>query len=96
VITPQGIEIYYGNDYDEASQGQLDGDDIPHGEVGSYVEHIYFPLDGSAPAGTYEYFIHDFSQSGEADNWNLAVITNGIQMQSHAGSGDSSRFTVDF
>ena len=59
VIDPQGVELYYSNE-SSPSGGEFDVDclcgDCPQGPN----ENIYWPLDGSAPKGKYEYWIEYF------------------------------------
>jgi uncharacterized protein YfaP (DUF2135 family) len=65
VITPGGVEIYFENIEDATSGGVVDVDGIPV-EFGLWVENIIFPLDGSAPKGTYTYFVVNYNQQGAA------------------------------
>lgn len=98
VITPGGNEIFYQNP--SADAGMLDNDDIPP-SFGSWVENIFFPVDGSAPNGTYTYFVVNFNQTGSADTWTLQVLTVDeiIASQSGVTVGDgavSTRYTFEF
>lgn len=84
VVTPGNAEIWYGATYDSASKGKLDHDDIPLSEnggnpdkaLGLYVENVVFPLDGTAPRGTYKYFAVQFNQVLAADEFTLKVFLN--------------------
>lgn len=59
--------------YDAASQGRLDRDVIPSTHGSGWVENIYFPLDGSAPRGTYSVEVDPYRTHGEMDFWSLTV-----------------------
>jgi hypothetical protein len=73
VLTPAGDHLYYGNTYDSVSNGRVDHDDKPQ-KTGLYVENVYFPLDGTAPVGTYTYLVRNWKQRGVApDAWKLEV-----------------------
>jgi uncharacterized protein YfaP (DUF2135 family) len=73
VLTPGGDHIYYGRKFDSVSKGRLDHDDIPRKE-GLYVESVYFPLDRTAPLGTYTYYVRSWNQRGVApDDWKFEV-----------------------
>jgi hypothetical protein len=99
VITPGGFEIYFQRVFDSVSGGRLDQDDIPQTN-GLYVENIFFPLDGSAPRGTYTYFVDNYNQIGEADSWTLQVYLGDTLQISNNGvvgeSGVGTRFTFAF
>ena len=69
---------------DKSSNGRLDHDDIP-GPVQRWTESIFFPIDGSAPKGTYQYFVHNYRQVGGFDNWTLAVYLNERRIDFHSG-----------
>lgn len=86
MITPNGAEIYYDPEYkyDPVSGGQLDKDKIPE-KMGIYVENIYFPLDGSAPRGQYEYFVENFSPEKDADEWELSLFLGDDLTERHHG-----------
>ena len=54
--------------------------------ITDWVENIFFPIDGSAPAGTYIYFDHNFAQEGTApDPWELQVLLLDEVVASHTG-----------
>ena len=85
VVTPGGVEIYYSNTFDLVSQGTLDKDDVPS-EPGLYIENIYFPLDGSAPQGQYEVWVHNYSEQGDGpDSWELSVFLGNDLVRKTAG-----------
>jgi hypothetical protein len=102
VLTPAGNEIYFGNP--EADSGVLDQDDIPN-EERDWVENVFFPSDGSAPPGTYTYWVVQFHQTGAADanRWELQVLDRETVIQSESGTaedfltvGESTRYTFDY
>ena len=84
MITPGGVEIWFQMDLDEESQGRLDHDDIPD-YTARWVENIYFPMDGSAPKGTYQYFVNNYNQIDEVDRWTLSVYLGEDRLQFHSG-----------
>jgi hypothetical protein len=77
----------------------LDHDDIPQ-EIGLYVENVFFPLDGSAPRGTYTYFVKNFNQVGPSDTWTFEVFLGDDLQATHTGvtaDGENGpEFTFDF
>jgi hypothetical protein len=87
VLTPAGNEIYYGNPF--ADSGVLDQDDIPY-EERDWVENVFFPSDGSAPPGTYTYWVVQFGQTGaaDADPWELQVLDRETVIQSESGTAE--------
>jgi hypothetical protein len=85
VITPGGIEIYFDNIYDPVSGGELDLDSEA-GANGRYVENIFFPLDGSAPQGTYTFFVSNFLQYNAADSYKLQVFVGNTTSATETGS----------
>jgi hypothetical protein len=85
VITPGGVEIWFNMDWDAESQGRLDHDDVPD-RTDRFLENIFFPTDGSAPKGSYQYFVHNYNQVGdETDNWTLAVYLGEERLRFHSG-----------
>mmetsp|Transcript_14896 Transcript_14896/g.48599 ORF Transcript_14896/g.48599 Transcript_14896/m.48599 type:complete len:498 (-) Transcript_14896:144-1637(-) len=83
VRTPSGALIWYGNT--QADGGTLDMDDIPPA-VGSWVENIFWPLDGSAPAGAYEYWVNNYDQVNGPDSWILTAYKGDTVVATHSGS----------
>ena len=97
VITPEGVEIDFQFTIDPVSGGELDQDDIP-AETARWVENVYFPTDGSAPAGNYTYFVVGYTTVGEPDNYDLSVWEDDTRVAFHVGGGlqsqqESTRFT---
>jgi hypothetical protein len=90
VTTPDDTDIFFGNLFDPISGGRLEGDVVPDG-FDFYAENIYFPVDGSAPAGVYEYLIRG---NGE-EPWNVIVALNFTVVGNVSGVGDQS-FTYQF
>jgi uncharacterized protein YfaP (DUF2135 family) len=101
VVTPDGVNIWYGYDFDGLSKGYLDHDDIPslEGGRGRWAENIKFPLDGSAPAGTYTFWVHVYDQIDELDPWGVSVyVSQGdtdVLQKRYTGIGDSAVFTFE-
>jgi hypothetical protein len=100
VLTPGGDHIWNGNTFDSVSNGRLDHDDIPKG-AGLYVENVYFPLDGTAPAGTYTYLVRNFKQGGVApDAWKIEVHMGDKLIAQNFGTTAtrtySDLYTVDY
>jgi hypothetical protein len=103
VITPGGVELWFSNNYDGLSNGYLDHDDIPTslegGKRGRWAENIKFPLDGSAPAGTYTFWVHVYRQTNELDPWGVSVyVSEGdidVLQKRYTGIGDSAVFTFE-
>jgi hypothetical protein len=58
LTTPYGDELSYAIQYDANSGGRFQHDDIPDRNT-SWQETVYFPLDRSAPEGTYEFFVYN-------------------------------------
>lgn len=99
VITPGGFEIFFEAVIDPVSGGILDHDDIP--EVNTlWVENIIFPLDGSAPRGSYTYFVVNYNQTDAADAWTLEVFLGDTLRATQNGvvaeGENATRFTFDF
>jgi hypothetical protein len=93
VITPGGAHIYYSNPEDGDSGGMLDHDDIP-GEIGDWVENIVFPMDGSAPPGTYFYSVVEYRRVGTEgpEGWVLSAWVGDTKVAEISGSGSSSQY----
>ena len=99
VITPAGNEIFFDNP--SADSGTLDQDDIPiidgFPDRTDWVENIFFPIDGSAPSGTYTYFVHNFSEQGDsADPWELRVLVGNEIVVTQTGLLGNNEFSVEF
>jgi uncharacterized protein YfaP (DUF2135 family) len=98
VKTPSGAVIYYGNM--QADEGQLDVDclcsDCPDGPN----ENIFWN-DGTAPKGTYEYWVeyYDYcTTAGSESNYTVRVIRNGevlVTKQGTLTSGSSAKWTFE-
>lgn len=96
MITPGGFEIYFYDQYDFDSGGQLDQDDVPI-ENGLYVENIFFPLDGSAPRGTYTYFVVNYFQVGSLpDAFTLEVFLGDTLQVSQSGVVSASENGTEY
>jgi uncharacterized protein YfaP (DUF2135 family) len=67
VLTPNGYEIYYSRPT-SGDGGRLDVDRIPQA-WGQWMENVFWPPDGSAPRGTYRYWVFNFR--GEASSFTL-------------------------
>ncbi len=71
VETPLGEHIYFGNTYSN-SGGTLDVDCICF----CPDENIFFPLDGSAPKGTYKYWVNFYEacSTGAVSKFTIRVL----------------------
>jgi uncharacterized protein YfaP (DUF2135 family) len=58
VITPNGDELSWANDFDADSGGRFQHDDVPDVNT-TWQETVYFPLDRSAPEGIYEFYVYN-------------------------------------
>jgi hypothetical protein len=60
VTTPDDDELSWENLEDENSGGIFQHDDVPD-FLGSktFQETVYFPLDGSAPEGVYQFYVYN-------------------------------------
>jgi uncharacterized protein YfaP (DUF2135 family) len=100
-ISPVGAHIWYGDDFDPTTKGYLDHDDIPEndGGRGRYAENIKFPLDGSAPGGQYQFWVHVYDQIDTLDPWAVSVYLNrdgsDILQKRYTGIGNSAIFKFD-
>jgi hypothetical protein len=94
VRTPEGIDIYYDNIFDSSSGGQLQYDVSPEEieEIGSHAENVYFPIDGSAPKGVYEYFVF----GGGDEPWNVTVALNDEIVDHVSGAVGDAFYTYQF
>jgi hypothetical protein len=61
VITPNGDDLSVENpDVDPDTGGQYQHDDDPDWLFSkTFQETVFFPLDGSAPGGIYEYYVYN-------------------------------------
>jgi uncharacterized protein YfaP (DUF2135 family) len=99
-LTPGGDHIFYGRKFDSVSEGRLDHDDIPRKE-GRYVESVYFPVDRTAPLGTYTYYVTNWNQRGAApDDWKFEVYMGDKLVAKKFGTTakktDSDQYTFDY
>lgn len=83
MTTPNGINIFYDNPFDPKSGGRLEEDVVPK-SVGYYVENIFFPPEGMAPHGFYEYMV----RGGGNEPWNVTVALNETVVDARSGVGD--------
>ena len=98
VEDPLGNIIYYGNPWTDTG-GSLDLDclcgDCPDGPN----ENIFWPIDGSAPAGTYKYWVNYYSDCGNfgaISNFTVRVLQNNTIVETKSGSlssGSSATWT---
>lgn len=101
VVCPGDNHIWYSQPYDFMSGGYLDHDDIPMLENGRgrYAENIKFPMDGTAPSGTYYFWIDVFDQVDDLDPWVVSVYLtqgeNDILQKQYNGVGLSAIFTYE-
>jgi uncharacterized protein YfaP (DUF2135 family) len=94
VKTPHGSVIYYGNR--SADDGQLDVDcqcgSCPQGGN----ENIYWET-GTAPTGTFEYYVRYFGScgsSGSSSNFTIRVLKNSEIIATRTGTLTSGQSTV--
>jgi hypothetical protein len=62
VITPNGDDLNYqleGEDPDSGGQFQHDDDPEYLDGAKTFQETVFFPLDGSAPGGVYEFYVYN-------------------------------------
>ena len=55
-----------------------------------WVENVYFPWDGTAPSGTYTYFVNQFDRIGAADDWTLMLYEGDMRVAIVTGGGLST------
>lgn len=97
VYTPDGVRIYYNNDFDEDTGGSFDTffsqeTSAPH------VESIYFPMKG-APPGTYNIEVYSWEERGSADAWKVEVFTaasSTVPVFVTTGTGNRDDILFDF
>ncbi len=97
VMDPQGEIVYYGNRI-SASGGTLDVDCLCGGCPNGGNENIYWPTDGSAPTGTYTFWVDYYSGCSQSptSSFTLRVINNERIIDTYTGqlrSGISTRWT---
>ena len=93
VSTPVGGILYYGSTFDPESRGNFEGDAL-EGQLGFHAESVFFPRDGSAPDGEYEYWVEVYEQNGVAlDQWTLTLSGAGTgEDRTIVGTGDSETY----
>jgi len=99
VTDPRGETVYYGN-RSSASGGNLDVDCLCGGCPNGGNENIYWPTDGSAPTGTYTFWVDYYSgcSLNPTASFTLRVIKNERIEQTYTGelrSGTSTRWTYN-
>jgi hypothetical protein len=98
VKTPSGEIVYYGNPF--ADGGELDIDCLCSNCPNGPNENIFWE-NGTAPSGTYEYWVEYYSScgsSGASSNFTLRLIKNGSVLQTKTGSlssGESNHWTYE-
>lgn len=95
VEDPAGNIIYWGNTYTQ-SGGQLDVDCLCRTCPNGPNENIFWPTDGSAPRGTYRFWVQYFescSGSGASSNYTVRVLENGRVVDTRTGSLSSGLTT---
>lgn len=88
VEDPQGSIIYYAN-VSSASGGQLDVDCLCSVCPNGPNENIFWPLDDSAPKGTYRYWVEYFGScdgSNASSTYTVRVIRNGSIVNTEIGT----------
>ena len=101
VRTPLGDVIFYGSPFSATSMGQLDVDCLCGSCPNGPNENIFFPLDGSSPKGTYEYWVDYYSAcnaGGAESNYTLRLLRVNTVLRTHRGSltsGESEIFTYE-
>jgi len=105
VVSPtSGVDISSKQRYENESNPSSGGQWTGRGQkqqgsstmVGSYAEHIYFPMNTACEEGKgiYEYFVKQTSQTGiKSDTWALSVFQDNIETNSYTSSGSSTVFT---
>lgn len=98
VTTPAGNTIYYNNL--ESDGGTLDLDCLCGECLNGPNENIYW-LDGTAPKGTYTFWVEHYENCSEDDNtstsnFTLRLIKNNVILQKYTGtlSEDNNKSTV--
>jgi hypothetical protein len=84
VVTPGGFHLSFIEKQDSVSKGELDYDDVPT-SFGLHVEHVYFPLDDTAPVGDFTYFVQNFHPQDDPDDWTLKVFVDDSLVDEYSG-----------
>lgn len=98
--TPNGFHVFFATDTDPVSGGFLDVDIIPS-EASRNVENVQFPIDGTAPAGTYFFWVNPYNQYDDADSWTVSVFLDiggtpsAIPKATYSGTGASPPFRYE-
>ena len=99
VVTPYGDVVYQGNQYDELSGGRHESDTTLQdvGFPGLRVHNIYFPMDGSSPNGSYEFFVDLINKAGaRLDVWTLTFVSPGDGiLETFTGAGASEIYSYN-
>ena len=90
VVTPDGAEISYENEYDPASMGTFQREPEKLGQ-GYHVENIYFPIKGG-PSGVYRFYVRSYFTINEHDAWTVTVREAGHVVAYEWGVGTSESF----
>jgi uncharacterized protein YfaP (DUF2135 family) len=100
VVTPGGFHIYFGDETDPASGGELDVDNIPSSTadpIRNWVENVNFPLSGS-PRGTYTFWVRNYHAIGTPEAWELKSYQGENVVAIHTGvvghEQDSEHYTL--
>jgi uncharacterized protein YfaP (DUF2135 family) len=87
VKTPSGAVIYYGNREDEG--GELDVDCRCSACPNGPNENIFW-VPGTAPSGTYQFYVKYYSSCGGANNpssdFTLRVVNNNTILKTYTGT----------
>lgn len=75
-ITPNGFEIYYSCKKDWDTKGELDVD-IIHPDDKVAVENITWANRSTMTAGTYKFFVHQYSNRGGRDGFRAEIEFDG-------------------
>ena len=95
VVTPDGNALDFDNPTDEPSGGvyQFDPNEF---NLGFHTQSVFFPPDGSSPAGKYLYYVDLVEQVGATlDVWTLSMINPQTGSTSVVfGAGTSDTFSI--
>jgi hypothetical protein len=92
VETPDGTILFFGYKFDPVSGGRIEGD-TNQLVFGMHVESVFFPE--TAPEGTYKFYVVPFNIRGEADEWDLQVVVEGMEVDLYQGTGMSVTFEYE-